>query len=89
MWVGHYAPALVAKTFFPRVPLSVLAFAGALPDAAFMALNLVGVESFNLDKSIVRRGGCFPYTNDYPYTHSLVGMVGLGTSVVHLMCEHL
>ncbi|VDB94173.1 unnamed protein product [Peniophora sp. CBMAI 1063] len=45
-----------------------------------MALNLVGVESFNLDKSIQRRGGCFPYTNAYPYSHSLAGMVGLGTA---------
>ena len=78
MWVGHYAPALVAKTICPRVPLPILAFAGALPDAAFMVLNLIGVESFNLDRSIQRQGGCFPYTNDYPYSHSLAGMVGLG-----------
>jgi hypothetical protein len=37
-------------------------------------------ETFNFDKSIVKKGGCFPYTNDYKYTHSAVGMGIIGSS---------
>lgn len=69
---------LVAKPFAPRVPLAVLTLAGALPDVVFFLLQLVGIETFNFDQSIVRKGGCFPYTNDYPFSHSLMGMVVFG-----------
>lgn len=69
---------LIAKPFAPRVPLLVLAFAGAIPDAAFFVLQFFGLETFNLDTGIVRAGGCFPYTNEYPYSHSLAGMTVLG-----------
>jgi hypothetical protein len=78
MWVAHFAPGLVAKIFAPYVPLSLLCLAGAAPDALFLILNFLGVESFRLDKSIVGKGGCFPYANDYPYSHSLVGIAVLG-----------
>lgn len=78
MWIAHFASGLVAKPFAPRVPLAVLAFAGAMPDALFFVLQFFGIESFNLDESIARQGGCFPYTNDYPLSHSLAGMVGAG-----------
>lgn len=71
---------LIAKPFAPRVPLVVLALAGALPDAVFFILQFLGVESFNLDQSIANSGGCFPYTNDYPLSHSLAGMVGVGAN---------
>lgn len=71
---------LVAKPFAPRVPLVVLALAGALPDAVFFILQFLGIESFNLDQAIANRGGCFPYTNDYPLSHSLAGMVGVGAN---------
>ena len=50
-----------------------------MPDALFFVLQFLGIESFNLDASIARQGGCFPYTNDYPLSHSLAGMVGAGT----------
>lgn len=40
-------------------------------------MQFFGVETFNFDKTLVRRG-CFPYTNDYPYSHSLVGMAAVG-----------
>lgn len=60
------------------MPLIVLTLAGALPDAIFFLLQLVGIETFNFDPSIARKGGCFPYTNDYPLSHSLAGMAASG-----------
>ncbi|KAH9837342.1 uncharacterized protein C8Q71DRAFT_809565 [Rhodofomes roseus] len=81
MWVGHYASAFIAKPFAPGIPLSVLALASSAADALFFLLNFAGLESFNLDPAIVARSGCFPYTNDYPYSHSLVGMGVAGAAV--------
>ncbi|KZT73210.1 hypothetical protein DAEQUDRAFT_684092 [Daedalea quercina L-15889] len=84
MWIGHYASAFIAKPLAPGIPLSVLALASSAADALFFVLTLAGLESFNLDAAIAARAGCFPYTNDYPYSHSLAGMgvagalVGLG-----------
>lgn len=78
MWIAHFASGLIAKPFVPRVPLVVLALAGVLPDVAFFLLQFVGIETFNFDKSIVKHAGCFPYTNNYPYSHSLAGMAGVG-----------
>ena len=75
-WINS-SIGLVAKPFAPRVPLFVLTLAGALPDAAFFVLQFLGIETFNFDASIAKHG-CFPYTNDYPYTHSLAGMVACG-----------
>ena len=76
VWVG-----LIAKPFAPRVPLLVLTLAGAFPDALFFVLQMLGIESFNLDAKITQSGGCFPYTNDYPFSHSLAGMVASGGSL--------
>ena len=73
----HFGIGLIAKPFAPRVPLIVLAFAGVLPDAKFFLLQFFGIETFNFGAGIARRG-CFPYTNDYPYSHSLAGMVIVG-----------
>jgi hypothetical protein len=69
---------LVAKPFAPNVPLSVLALAGASPDALFFVLNLLGVESFEVKSKFIRKGGCFPYEADYPWSHSLDGMAVVG-----------
>ncbi|KAH9929748.1 uncharacterized protein B0H18DRAFT_1148837 [Fomitopsis serialis] len=81
MWIGHYASAFIAKTIAPGIPLSVLALSSSAADALFFLLNFAGLESFNLDQSIVARSGCFPYTNDYPYSHSLAGMGVAGALV--------
>ncbi|KAJ3526673.1 hypothetical protein NM688_g8232 [Phlebia brevispora] len=78
MWVAHYASGLTAKPFAPRVPLVVLCLAGALSDALFFVLQLFGIEKFNFDSAIAERRGCFPYTNYYPYSHSLAGMIIAG-----------
>ncbi|KIJ66339.1 hypothetical protein HYDPIDRAFT_86875 [Hydnomerulius pinastri MD-312] len=79
MWIGHVAPALAAKPFAPGVPLSILALAGALPDATFFVLNFLGIESFRVDEGLMNRG-CFPYATNYPYSHSLVGMAAAGVA---------
>ncbi|KAI5998001.1 hypothetical protein EDD15DRAFT_2363832 [Pisolithus albus] len=81
MWIGHVAPGLVAKVFAPGVPLWLLVLAGFLPDAAFFILNLCGVESFQVHEEFARRGGCFPYATDYPYSHSLVGIAVTGIAL--------
>jgi len=77
MWVGHFAPGLIAKPFVPNVPIWVLALAGAAPDALHFILNLLQIESFNLDPALVKKG-CFPYSNDYPYSHSMLGIAVAG-----------
>lgn len=77
MWIAHYASGLVAKPFAPGVPLSLLCLAGALPDALFFTLNILGIESFSVDDTLAKRG-CFPYATDYKYSHSLVGMGAIG-----------
>ncbi|KAH9858314.1 hypothetical protein C2E23DRAFT_865209 [Lenzites betulinus] len=82
MWIAHYASGLIAKPFAPTVPLSILALAGALPDVVFFILQFFGLETFNLDESITR--GCFPYSNDYPYSHSLLGMAISGVALAAL-----
>ncbi|KAI0652372.1 hypothetical protein C8Q79DRAFT_937273 [Trametes meyenii] len=77
MWIAHYAPGLIAKPLAPVVPLSLLTLAGALPDVAFFLLQFFGIETFSLDATLIPRG-CFPYTNEYPYSHSLGGMITVG-----------
>lgn len=79
MWIAHYASGLIAKPFAPDVPLSLLALAGALPDAFFFVLSLLGFESFSISSKVIRKGGCFPYSADYPFSHSLLGMGVVGT----------
>ena len=69
----------MVKPFVPNVPLWVLVLAGALPDALHFILNILRIESFNFDSRLVHNGrGCFPYSNDYPFTHSLLGMAVAG-----------
>ncbi|KAF7972172.1 hypothetical protein HWV62_18744 [Athelia sp. TMB] len=80
MWVGHYAAGLIAKPFAPRVPLSLLCLASAILDATFFVLNLIGIESFAVNDEFSKRG-CFPYATNYPYTHSLLGMVVIGIAL--------
>ena len=79
LYEPNHAPllGLAAKPFAPVVPLSVLTLAGALPDVVFFILQFFGVETFNFDPTLQRRG-CFPYSNEYPYSHSLLGMVVAG-----------
>ncbi|EGN93168.1 hypothetical protein SERLA73DRAFT_190053 [Serpula lacrymans var. lacrymans S7.3] len=79
MWIAHFAPGLAAKPLAPSVPLSLLALAGAIPDAAFFVLSFLHLESFRVDPNLMKRG-CFPYATDYPISHSLVGMAVIGAA---------
>ncbi|KIJ24282.1 hypothetical protein M422DRAFT_237452 [Sphaerobolus stellatus SS14] len=81
MWVGHFASGLIAKPFTPNTPLWVLTFAGAFPDALHFVLNFINIESFNFDPTLAKRG-CFPYSNDYAWSHSAVGMIVAGLAYV-------
>ncbi|KAK6344620.1 hypothetical protein TWF718_006578 [Orbilia javanica] len=88
MWVAHFAPSLLLARFAPSTPLWALAFAGALPDFLFFALNIAGLESghdhsippnvtifgYNLQGSST---DCFPYHSSYPYTHSTIGQLAI------------
>ncbi|KAJ6587550.1 hypothetical protein DFH09DRAFT_909483 [Mycena vulgaris] len=74
MWIAHFAPALALKPFFPNLPMWALAMAGSLPDAIFFANAMLGIEEFRYSPTLNLRG-CFPYANEYPYSHSLVGEV--------------
>lgn len=58
--------------------LGCLSLAGALPDVTFFLLQFLGIETSSFDAAIAKRG-CFPYSNDYPYSHFLAGMIGFGT----------
>ncbi|KAI0962358.1 hypothetical protein AcW1_001200 [Taiwanofungus camphoratus] len=78
MWIAHYASGLIAKPLAPAVPLWLLCLAGALPDAVFFVLQFLGIESFRLDPALAARPACFPYANDYPYSHSAAGMAATG-----------
>src|SRR5690606_33674329 len=67
MFVGHYAPALVAKAVEPRVPLWALFLAVQLVDVAWALLVLLGVERAHLDATLASN----PLALDHmPFTHS-------------------
>lgn len=70
------------------LPLAVLSLAVALPDVTFFLLQFLGIETFNFDAAIAKRG-CFPYSNDYPYSHSLAGMIGFGTCFLFFLTTML
>jgi hypothetical protein len=71
MFIGHFAPALVAAAH-PRAPrLGTLFIAAQLVDFAFFALVLAGVEKMQITPgTTVMNAMDFYYM---PYTHSLAG----------------
>ncbi|GJJ14734.1 hypothetical protein Clacol_010579 [Clathrus columnatus] len=78
----QYFIRIAAKVFVPNVPLWFLTFAGALPDALHFVLNFMGIESFNYNPKLANRG-CFPYSNDYPFTHSILGIAVMASLLIH------
>lgn len=81
MWISHFTfPALLIKLLpFPSVkdtPTALLAFAGALPDFTFFLLSLLGYEQIQYKPGTYK--GCFRYDAVYPWSHSLIGQLGLG-----------
>lgn len=65
----HRFLGLIAKTYAPGVPLSLLCLAGAIPDATFFVLNFLGIEAFAVNDEYSKRG-CFPYATYYVSSRS-------------------
>ena len=71
MFIGHYAPALVAATL-PKAPrLGTLFIAAQLVDIAFFGFVMMGVENMRITPGITAMNPMDLY--DMPYTHSLAG----------------
>ncbi len=73
MFIGHFAPALVAATHKDAPSLPVLFIGAQLVDWAFFGLVLIGVEHFRLVPGFSQVSSMDLY--HMPYTHSLVGAV--------------
>ncbi len=71
MFIGHFAPALVAATHKHAPSLPVLFIAAQLVDWVFFGLVLVGVEQFRLVPGFTEVSSMDLF--HMPYTHSLVG----------------
>jgi membrane-bound metal-dependent hydrolase YbcI (DUF457 family) len=71
MFIGHFAPAMVAATH-PKAPgLGTLFVAGQLLDFGFFGLALAGIEKFRITPGITKMVPLDLY--HMPYTHSLLG----------------
>jgi len=71
MFIGHFAPALIAATHRKAPPLPVLFIGGQLVDWAFFGLLLTGVEQMRIAPGISAMNPMDLY--HMPYTHSLLG----------------
>ena len=83
MFIGHYAPAMLAATL-PRAPrLWVLVLAAQAADIVFALLTLAGVEHYAV------RPGLTPVSPfDFyvvPWSHSLLGSLGIAGAVALLI----
>lgn len=76
MFVGHFAPALVAATHKKSPSLPVLFVAAQLVDWAFFAFILIGWEAMRITPGITVMNPLDLY--DMPYTHSLLGAAIFG-----------
>lgn len=83
MFIGHFAPALVAATHKDAPSLPVLFIGGQLVDWAFFALLLTGAEKMRFSPGISAMNPMDLY--HMPYTHSLIGSVGLGLAFAALI----
>ncbi len=71
MFIGHWAPAMIAATH-PRAPrLGTLFVAAQLVDLGFFTLMMLGVEKMRLAPGISAMNPMDLY--HMPYTHSLLG----------------
>ncbi len=70
MFVGHLAPAFVAKTIDREIPLWVLVFAALLLDVIWSGFVLLGIERIAIEPGITAAN---PLDLQYvPFSHSLV-----------------
>jgi hypothetical protein len=71
MFIGHFAPAIIAASHKKAPSLPVLFIAAQLVDWAFFALLLLGIENMRVTPGISVMNPMDLY--HMPYTHSLVG----------------
>lgn len=76
MFIGHYAPALIAAAYVKKTDqarsLGTLFLAGQLVDFAFFIFVLMDIEKFRIVPGITRM---IPFDLYYlPYSHSLLGV---------------
>ena len=76
MFIGHFAVAFAAKRTAPELSLGTLFLAAQLADLVWPTLVLLGVEAFEI------KPGATVVTplefTHYPWSHSLVALVGWG-----------
>lgn len=83
MFIGHFAPALVAATH-PKAPNLGVLFVGAqLIDFGFFVFLLAGIEHMRIVPGITAMNPLDLYS--MPYTHSLVGSVVWGAGFALLI----
>lgn len=79
MFIGHFAVALAAKRAAPAVSLGTLLLAAQLADLLWPVFVMLGLEAFEV------RPGITAVTPleflRYPYSHSLVALVGWGAAL--------
>ena len=83
MFIGHWAPALVAAAHPKASGLGTLFIAGQLVDWAFFALVLTDIEHLRLSPGISVMNPMDLY--HMPYTHSLLGTLLFGVGFAALI----
>lgn len=84
MFIGHWAPALIAAAASPRAPrLGTLFIAAQLVDWAFFGFLLLGIEHMRVTPGISAMNPMDLY--HMPYTHSLLGSVAFAAGFAALI----
>ena len=79
MFIGHFAPALIAAAHKDAPRLPVLFIAAQLVDWAFFGLLLTGAEAMRIIPGFTKLSPLDLY--HMPYTHSLLGAVAFGLAM--------
>ena len=83
MFIGHYAPALIAARSRRAPSLFTMVIAVQLVDIAFFSFALLGIEHFRLVPGATASNWLDLY--DMPYTHSLLGSAGFAIAFAALV----
>lgn len=84
MFIGHWAPALIAAAVAPRAPrIGVLFIAAQLVDWVFFGFLLIGVEHMRVTPGISAMNPMDLY--HMPYTHSLAGSLAFAAGFAALL----
>jgi len=78
MFIGHYAPALIAASSPRTQRLGPLFVAAQLVDIAFFSFVLIGVEHMRAVPGFTAMNAMDLY--DMPFTHSLIGALGFAAA---------